>query len=243
MGADFRDYDNDGRPDIVFAALAGETFPLFRNLPKTGFRDWGHRSRLNAESVRRSGWSPGLFDFNNDGWKDLFTSNSHVNDTVEVFEAAKYKLANSVFAGTEGGVFKDVSGDAGPDFQAPRAHRGAAFADFNRDGRIDVAVSALGERAELWENISPSNNGWLILKLEGTRSNRDGIGARVRIGGQHNHMVTSLGYCSSSHSGIHFGLGQAKRVERIEVRWPSGITQVLADVPVNQVLHVREAVQ
>jgi hypothetical protein len=106
MGADFRDYDNDGLPDIVFTALSGETFPLFRNTPKIGFCSWGHRSQLDALSMTRSGWSAGLFDLNNDGWKDLFTANGHVNDTVELFEATKYKLPNSIFAGAGDGIFQ-----------------------------------------------------------------------------------------------------------------------------------------
>jgi hypothetical protein len=240
MGADFRDYDNDGRPDIVFAALAGETFPLLRNVPKVGFVDWGRRSGLDALSFARSGWSPALVDFNNDGWKDLFTSNAHVNDTVESFEATRYRLANSVFAAAGGGRFVDLSGNAGPDFQRPRAHRGAAFADFNHDGRIDVVVSAIGEPAELWENVSPAGNSWLILQLEGSRSNRDGIGAEIRIGEQQNLMTTAVGYASSSHAGVHFGLGKATAAECLEIRWPSGVRQVLRNVPANQILHVRE---
>ena len=240
MGSDFRDYDNDGLPDIVFTALAGETFPLFRNTAKTGFRDWGRRSGLAVLSVRRSGWSLGLLDLNNDGWKDLFTANAHVNDTVERFEATTYRQANSVFAGAGDGTFRDVSTEAGAEFQAARAHRGAAFADFNNDGKIDAVVSAIGERAELWENVSPGDNSWLTVKLQGVRSNRDGIGARIRIGAQSNHMTTSVGYASTSHFGVHFGLGSAKIAERIEIRWPSGIEQVLTNVPVNQVLHVRE---
>jgi len=240
MGSDFRDYDNDGRPDIVFAALAGETFPLLRNAGKVGFLDWGRRSGLDALSTRRSGWSPALIDFNNDGWKDLFTTNAHVNDTVEAFEATRYKLPNSVFVATGDGRFLDVSAEAGSDFQVPRAHRGAAFADFNHDGRIDVVVSAIGEPPELWENISQGDNAWLIIQLEGSRSNRDGIGAEIRIGDQHNGMTSAVGYASSSHAGVHFGLGRAKMVERIEIRWPSGTRQVLTGVPVNQILRVRE---
>lgn len=241
MGSDFRDADNDGRPDIVFAALAGETFPIFRNTPRVGFRDGGRRSGLDALTAMRSGWSIGLVDLNNDGWKDVFTSNAHVNDTVDLFEATQYRLPNSVFAQTGGAVFEDMSAAAGNVLQAARAHRGAAFADFNGDGRMDVSVSVIGERAELWENTSPDDNAWLILKLEGTRSNRDGIGAVVQIGGQTNHMTTSVGYASSSHYGVHFGLGKTKVAERIEIRWPSGTQQVLTSVPVNQVLHVREA--
>ena len=240
MGVDFRDYDNDGLPDIVFTALAGETFPLFRNHGGGEFRDWTYRSRIGPLTNQLSGWSIGLFDFNNDGWKDLFTANGHVNDTVETFEAAKYKLANSIFANAGDGTFRDVSNGAGADFAQPRSHRGAAFADFNRDGKIDVVVGALGEPAELWQNASPDNNAWLILKLHGTRSNRDGIGARVRIGNQVNQMTSIVGYASSSHFGVHFGLGAAKQVDRIEIRWPSGIQQVLRAVRTNQVLEVTE---
>ncbi|HXI38894.1 MAG TPA: CRTAC1 family protein [Bryobacteraceae bacterium] len=240
MGVDFRDYDNDGLPDIVFTALAGETFPLFRNHGGGEFRDWTYRSRIGPLTNQLSGWSNGLFDFNNDGWKDLFTANGHVNDTVETFEAAKYKLANSVFASAGDGTFREASSGAGSDFQQPRAHRGAAFADFNRDGKIDVVATALGEPAELWQNISPDENSWLILKLRGTRSNRDGIGARIRIGNQSNEMTSSVGYASSSHFGVHFGLGAAKQADRIEIRWPSGVQQVLRAVRANQVLEVIE---
>ena len=240
MGVDFRDYDNDGRPDIVFASLAGETFPLFRNNGNGEFRDWTGRSRLGPLTHERSGWSLGLFDLNNDGWKDLFTANGHVNDTVESFEAAKYKLPNSVFVNLGDGTFRDVSGEMGADFQKTRAHRGAAFADLNGDGKIDVVVSALGEPAEIWQNVSPDDNAWLLLKLTGTRSNRDGIGARIRIGNQWNQMTSNVGYASSSHSGVHFGLGKIKQVDRVEIRWPSGIEQVLTNVRANQVLHVTE---
>ena len=240
MGVDFRDYDNDGLPDIVLTALAGETFPLFRNHGGGEFRDWTYHSRIGPLTNQRSGWGIGLYDFNNDGWKDLFTANAHVNDTVETFEAAKYMLANSIFANAGDGTFRDVSNDAGANFAEARAHRGAAFADFNNDGKIDVIVSALGEPAELWQNASPDDNAWLILKLRGTRSNRDGIGARVRIGNLYNQMTSSVGYASSSHFGVHFGLGRAKQVDRIEIRWPSGIQQVLTGVHTNQILQVTE---
>ncbi len=240
MGADFRDYDNDGLPDINVTALTGETFPLFRNQGKGLFQDATHSSRLGLLSASRSGWSNGFFDFNNDGWKDLFTANSHVNDRVELFEATQYRQPNSIFANLGGGIFRDVSSEAGEDFQIARAHRGSGFADFNHDGKIDVVVSALGEPAELWQNVSPNDNHWLILKLIGTRSNRDGIGARIRIGNQWNHMTTAVGYASSSYQGVHFGLGKADKLDKIEIRWPSGTVQVLKDVKADQFLPVHE---
>jgi hypothetical protein len=241
MGVDFRDYDNDGLPDLNVTALTGETYPLFRNLGGGFFQDFTYASRLGPLSVPWSGWSNGFFDFNNNGWKDLFTANSHADDNIHHFRATEYRQPNTVFANLGDGTFRDASAEAGEEFAASaRAHRGAAFADFNGDGRIDVVTSALRDPAELWENVSPNENRWLILKLLGTRSNRDGIGARVRIGRQVNHMTSAVGYASSSHFGVHFGLGKRETVEKIEIRWPSGAVQTLRDIPANQVLEVRE---
>ncbi len=237
MGVDFRDYDNDGRPDVLLTALAGESYPLFRNTGSGSFRDVTYRSGMSALSFNRSGWSVGLFDFDNDGWKDVFAANSHVNDTVEHFQATPYRLANSVHANRGDGTFREVPG-AG--LGALRAHRGAAFADFNGDGRMDVVVTALGERAELWENITPGTGNWIALQLEGSLSNRDGIGARVSIAGQHNQMTASVGYASSSHGPVHFGLGAAETVRAIEVRWPSGVVQELRGIPSNAVIRIVE---
>jgi enediyne biosynthesis protein E4 len=238
MGADFRDYDNDGLPDLNITALAGETFPLFKNLGKGLFQDATHQSRLAALTTTRSGWSNGFFDFNNDGWKDLFTANSDVNDLIDLFQSTHYKQTNTLLANLQDGTFQDVSAEAG--FTLARAHRGSAFADFNSDGRIDIAVSALGEPAELWQNISPDVNHWLVLKLIGTRSNRDGIGALIRLGNQSNHVTTAVGYASSSPSAVHFGTGKLEKIEQIEIRWPSGTVQVLRNVIANQVLEVHE---
>jgi enediyne biosynthesis protein E4 len=238
MGAEFRDYDNDGLPDLSITALAGETFPLFRNLGKGMFQDATHDSRLGPLSVARSGWSNGFFDFNNDGWKDLFTANSDVNDLIDLFQSTHYKQPNSLFANLGNGTFQDVSAEAG--FALARAHRGSAFADFDNDGKIDIVVSALGEPAELWQNTSPDVNHWLILKLIGTRSNRDAIGAKVRLGNQSNHVTTAVGYASTSPASVHFGTGKLEKIDRIEIRWSSGIVQVLRNIAVNQVLEVDE---
>jgi len=238
MGADFRDYDNDGLPDLNITALAGETFPLFKNLGKGLFQDATHQSRLATLTTTRSGWSNGFFDFNNDGWKDLFTANSDVNDLIDLFQSTHYKQPNSLLASLRDGTFQDVSAEAG--FTLSRAHRGSAFADFDNDGRIDIVVSALGEPAELWQNITPDVNHWLILRLIGTRSNRDGIGAVIRLGDQWNHVTTAVGYASSSSPAVHFGTGKLEKIEQVEIRWPSGIVQVLRNVATNQVLEVHE---
>jgi hypothetical protein len=237
MGVEFKDYDNDGRPDLIVTALAGESYPVFRNEGKGSFADATYGSKLGAAALKHSGWGLGLFDFNNDGWKDLFTANSHVNDRVEMFESAVYRDHNSTFMNV-GGSFRDVSSEAG--VTAVKAHRGAAFGDFDGDGRIDAVVSSLGEPAELWHNVSPGAEHWINLRLQGTRSNRDGIGAKIRIGDQYAEMTTALGYASSADCGVHFGLGIMETVKEITVMWPSGARQTLRDVKVDRVLTVVE---
>jgi hypothetical protein len=242
MGADFRDYDNDGRPDVATTALAGETFPLFHNEGKGQFRDATAAAGLGALTARLSGWGVVLADLDNDGWKDLFTANAHVNDEIESFEAARYRLSNAVFANRGDGTFADASDVSGVGSGMPRAHRGLAVADLDGDGRLDAVTTALGEPAELWVNETGGGNGWLRVELVGARSNRDGIGAVVRVGAQANEMTTAVGYASSSHAGVHFGLGRAERVD-VEVAWPSGLRQRVAGVSANQVLRLTEPVK
>jgi hypothetical protein len=237
MGTEFKDYDNDGLPDLIVTALAGETFPVFRNIGKGIFADATYQSRLGAAALNHSGWGLGLFDFNNDGWKDLFTANAHVNDRVELFEPAVYREKDAIFENVAG-TFRDVSAEAG--LSLVKAHRGASFADFNADGRIDVIVSALGEPAELWENISAGTRHWIDLKLTGTKSNRDGIGAKVRIGKQYAEMTTAVGYASSTDVPLHFGLGAAAGPFTIEICWPSGVVQSLVDVKPDRFVEVTE---
>ncbi len=183
-------------------------------------------------SAPHSGWGNGLVDFNNDGWKDLFTANSHVNDRVEQFESHKYKEPNSVFLNT-GGKF----GDATPSTMNAdvAAHRGAAFGDFNRDGRMDIVVSALGALAELWENTTAGAGNWIAFRLTGTKSNRDGIGARIRVGTQWNEMTSAVSYASSSLIPVHFGVGKAEMLNNVEIRWPSGRVQRLGHLRANRV--------
>ncbi len=245
MGVDFRDYDNDGLPDLIVSALEGETYPLFRNLGKGFFADATWQSGLGAETVKRSGWSLGLFDFNNDGFKDLFTANAHVNDNIELYNQQTYHQPNSVFAGAGSGAFLEASREAGAGFQIKRAHRGCAFADFDNDGRIDIVTTSLNEPAELFRNESTSENHWLAIRLAGVKSNRDGIGAKIKVVTadgkvQFNHVTTSVGYASSSDVRAHFGLGGEKIVKLIEIRWPSGATQRLKDVAADRLLSVTE---
>ena len=244
MGLDFRDLSGDGLPDVTVTALAGETYPLFLNVGQGLFSDGTYSSRIGLESLTQSGWSVGAYDFDNDGDKDIFTANSHVSENVGLYRSLAYRLPNAIFEQSEGGTFRDVASEAGPAMSKPAAHRGAAFGDIDGDGRIDAVVSAIASEARLLFNDSQGGN-WLLLDLEGTVSNRTGIGARVKVVDesgriQHNHSTTAVGYASSSDPRVHFGLGDSLRAREVEVRWPSGRIQVLADVEAGQVLAVRE---
>ncbi len=237
MGADFRDYNNDGWPDLSFTALAAETFPLFKNNGKGAFDDATYSSHMGALSLRHSGWGVGLVDFDNDGWKDLFVAASHVNDRVEAFEPAVYREPNRVFANLQNGTFADASEAAG--LSAIKAHRGSAFADLDGDGREDVVVTSLGEPVEIWRNQSTGGNHWLNVRLIGLGSNRDGLGARLHIGQQWNEMTSAVSYASSVLGPVHFGLGSTTAVPELEVIWPDGKKQIVRDVRADQLVTVR----
>ena len=243
MGVDFRDLNNDGYPDIVVVALANETFPVWENNGKGGFTDITGKSGMTLLSSPMSGYSPNIADFDNDGWKDIFVSRGDVASPA-MAGLIHVDQPNTVFRNLEGRRWLALTEEAGFTAQPPRRHRGSAFGDFNHDGKLDLVVSALGAPAEIWINDSPGTNHWLELALQGTKSNRDAIGARIRLvaGGhaQFNHVTTASGYASSSAGPVHFGLGAAKTVEEIEIHWPSGTMQVLRNVPADQVLRLKE---
>lgn len=243
MGVDFRDLDNDGYPDISLVALDDETFPLFMNTGKGDFTDSTGPSRLATLSMRMAGYSPTIFDFDNDGWKDIFVSGGHVQ-SPQAAPRVRVEQPNIVFRNLANGKFAALTAEAGLTAQPPRRHRGSAVGDLDGDGRLDVVVSALGAPAEIWKNQSPGASHWLELRLEGTRSNRDAIGARIKVvsqtGTQYNHVTTSCGYASSSAGPVHFGLGAAASVDLVEIRWPSGQVQQLKSLPADRVVHVKE---
>ncbi len=243
MGADFRDLNNDGLPDITLVALDNETFPVYRNDGKLGFTDVTAKTGMALLSAPMAGYSANIADFDNDGWKDIFVSRGHVQ-SPNMAGRQMIDQPNTVFRNLEGNKWSALTEDAGFAAQPPRRHRGAAVGDFNHDGKLDVVVTALSAPAEIWMNDSPDSNHWLEIALEGTKSNRDGIGARIRVsaGGfvQFNHMSTAAGYASSSAAPVHFGLRNAKVAEEIEIRWPSGTVQRLKDVQSDQILHVKE---
>ena len=245
MGSDFRDVNNDGRPDIWYTAVEHQSFPLLINSGHGDFEDLTLASGLQA-TKEMSGWGNGIFDFDNDGWKDLFVARANVMDNInELIADRRYPEPNSIFRNLGDGKFAEVSRTAGPDFQTEAPHRGVAFGDLDNDGRVDAVVSVLGGPVKLLHNITDITAHWILLKLVGTKSNRMGIGAQIHITtddgrSQWNEVTTAVGYTSASDSRVHFGLGNNQHIKEIEIRWPSGVKQMLHDVAVDRILTVEE---
>jgi hypothetical protein len=239
MGTDAQDYDNDGWPDVHFTALSGETFPLFQNDKRGAFVETTSATGLGALTTQRSGWCSVFADVDNDGRKDLFTANSHVNDRIGQSERVGWKQASSLFVNGPTARFRDATSESGL-AAAVATHRGCGIADLDGDGRLEIVVLAIGGAAELWKNESAPANRWLIVRLAGTKSNRDGLGARITVGNQVRTMTTAAGYASTTHAGAHFGLGAAEGPVRVEVEWPSGARQVVDGVAVNRVVEIKE---
>jgi len=233
MGADFGDIDGDGRFDLVMTALKNESFGVFLNRGHGDFEDGCVQTGLMSLTLPLSGWGCGLVDLDNDGWLDFFVAGGGL-DTDD-------GMTNRIYRNI-GGKFADVSNESGIGFAPARLHRGCVFADFDRDGRLDVAVTSMDGPIELWWNRSPAQH-WLLLRLIGTRSNRSAIGANVICKAASRTQVrcvrSSVGYASSSDLTLHFGLGN-ERGGAVEIHWPSGIVQKLADVAADQRLDVKE---
>jgi enediyne biosynthesis protein E4 len=234
MGADFRDYDNDGRPDIIVTDLARQRYSVYHNDGNGAFSYRSLETGLGALSSGSSGWGMRLEDFNNDGWKDLFVAQGHVMDNVEKIDPALHYLEIPLLALNHAGHFEN--GDTGTILRA--AGRGAAFGDLNNDGWVDIVVSVLGDHPIVFRNRGGKMH-WLIILLRGTRSNRDGMGARVVVNGQSQYATTSGSYLSASDKRVHFGLGEAKSAD-VEIEWPSGMRQQLKSVAADQLLEIRE---
>jgi enediyne biosynthesis protein E4 len=242
MGTDFRDIDNDGMPDIFLTAMYGDSFPLYRNPGKGQFEDVTETTGIAAMTSRFTAWGTGIFDFDNDGNKDIFAAGSAILDNSMEVNHKPYPLPNFLYRNLGNMRFKDVSGEAGASFSVPAAHRGAGFGDLNNDGKIDIVVTVLNGEPQLLMNRSQNHNHWIILKLVGVADNRDGLGTRVKIttanGVQYNQATTAVGYNSSSDKRVYFGLQNATVVDQIELVWPTGVKQVLHHVMADQILTI-----
>ena len=245
MGADLRDFDNDGKPDLIVSGILNDSFLLFRNSGKNSeFEDYGQRTGLLMGTRRFTGWGLGMYDFDNDGWKDFFFALSHLAQ-LDRYLGSDSALPNRVFRNIEGRRFEDVSPTAGPEFQLSAMNRGVAFGDFDNDGRIDAVVSVINGPAKLFRNITEAKSHWLAIRLRGRRSNRQGLGAIVHArlpDGRdlYNEATTAVGFASSSEPLVRFGLGANRSVEKIEIRWPGGGRQQIANVAADRIVDIVE---
>ena len=244
MGVDFADYNNDGLPDIVVTNLANQRYALYKNDGDGIFSYATISSGLGQITMPHSGWGVRFFDFDNDGWKDLLIAQGHDLDTVELTSPNLRYREPMILVRNTGKGFVDVSADSGSVFQKPWVARGLAIGDIDDDGRVDAVVTTNDGALHILHNETATSNHWITLKLVGHRSNRDAIGAEVRVkssvGLQIETVSTGGSYLSSSDKRVHFGLGPDTKVASIEIRWPSGIMQTLRDVAVDQILQVDE---
>lgn len=244
MGIDFADYDNDGWPDVFINALANQRYALFRN-NRGNFDYESGRSGVGSITKLHSGWGARFTDFDNDGWKDLFVAQGHVMDNIELTQPSTRYLEPLLLMRNVQGKFQDVSAQSGEPFLPPRAARGAAIGDLNNDGTPDIVVQCNDAPALVLRNDIAKSQSWLMVNTVGTTSNRDGIGAAIRIVAgsgreQHGFVSTSGSYLSASDKRVHFGLGSENSIKLLEVRWPSGAVQKMENVKPNQIVVVRE---
>ena len=244
MGADFGDYDNDGRLDLVVTNFQDQTNTLYHNEGSGLFSDVSYASRIGTMSLPYLAWGVSFCDYDNDGYQDLFIANGHIDENVHAFNPTGfYEQPNLFFGNNRDGTFDEVGVDSGSDMRLEKVSRGFAYADYDNDGDLDLLVTNLKGTPDLLEN-GGGQNAWLTLKLIGTRSNRDAIGARVKVKTGHLIQIREVrsgsSYLSQNDMRLHFGLGKHRQVDQVEIRWPSGLQEHLAGIEANQTLTLVE---
>jgi len=245
MGVDFADYNNDGWPDVVITDLANQRYALYQNNGDSTFTYASFSAGLARSTMQHSGWGVRFLDYDNDGWKDLLIAQGHDLETIELNYPNLHYREPMLLLRNSGRDFGDVSRDSGAVFHESWVARGMAIGDIDNDGRIDAVVTTNDGAAYILRNETPTQNHWLTLKLVGHKSNRDAIGAEVKLvtakGQQFATVSTAGSYLSSSDKRVHFGLGSESVAQTIEIRWPSGILETLKDIRSDQILEVDEA--
>jgi hypothetical protein len=244
MGVDFADFNNDGWPDLVVTDLANQRYALYQNKGDGYFTYVSNTSGIGQMTMAHSGWGVRFLDYDNDGWKDLLIAQGHDLDTIELnFPNLRYREP-MLLARNTGRGFIDVSAQSGNVFHQAWVARGLAVGDIDNDGRLDAVVTTNDGSVHVLHNETATQNHWILLQLVGHKSNRDAIGAEVTVltasGPQYAIVSTAGSYLSASDKRVHFGLGQQAVVQRIEIRWPSGIRQTLKDVSADQILQIDE---
>jgi hypothetical protein len=246
MGTDFADYNNDGWPDIVVTDLANQRYALYQNNGDGSFNYVSHSVGIAQMTLPHSGWGVHFLDYDNDGWKDLLVAQGHDLDTIELNYPNLHYREPMLLARNTGHEFVDVSRQSGSVFQQAWVSRGLAIGDIDNDGRLDAVVTTNDGAVHVLHNETAARNHWILLKLVGHRSNRDAIGAEVMLvtasGPQYATVSTAGSYLSASDKRVHFGLGSESVVQRIEIRWPSGIRQTVKDIPADYILQIDEPV-
>jgi hypothetical protein len=239
MGCDVKDYDNDGWVDVFYNNLAGQIWALFRNQRGKWFQYVSPATKILLMSSSRAGWSNGFIDYNNDGFKDLYSANGDIDNLT-----SKAQQHDTIFENRSGKDFVDVSQEMGSDFLRIGFQRGSSLVDLNNDGFMDIVVTSLNQKPRILMNSADNGSHWLLLQLTGRKSNRDAIGTKIKVmtpSGRtlYNHVTVSVGFMSSSDRRVHFGLGSEKAAD-IELRWPGGAVQNLTGVPADQILRIEE---
>lgn len=244
MGVAVGDYDNDGQMDLFVTTFANDNYVLFHNEGGGFFADHSYQSRIAEATIPHLGWATFFLDYDNDGRKDLFAANGHVYPEVDGKIAETYRQPLQLFRNLGEGKFSEVSHEVGLSTMPWRSARGGAYCDYDNDGDVDILVSNIDDRPQLLENVGGNRLHWIELKLIGAKSNRDAIGAQVKVesGGlvQYDHVRAGGSFLSSNDPRLHFGLGERASVDRLEIRWPSGKVERFSAVSANRIVVIKE---